>query len=75
MTTTQQAGWYGRIQEFVDEDRTIVRKALETFIEDAGKSQIRAWRDSIPMLQRILKSMKSITFGFFTAFGKEEHNR
>ena len=63
MSTSQQAGWFGPIKDFVEEDRTIVRKALESFIEDAGSSQIRAWRDSIPMLQRILKSMKSINEG------------
>ena len=49
------AGWLGTIPQFVDADRKVVRKALEDFIEDAGSSQIRAWRDSIPMLQRVLK--------------------
>ena len=63
MSTSQQVGWSGPIKDFVEEDRTIVRKALESFILDAGASQIRAWRDSIPMLQRILKSMKSINEG------------
>jgi len=63
VSTTQQAGWYGPIMDFVEEDRTIVRKALESFIEDAGSSQIRAWRDSIPMLQRVLKTMKTINEG------------
>ena len=51
LSTTNQAGWYGPIKDFVEEDKVIVRKALESFIEDA--SQIRAWRDSIPMLQRV----------------------
>ena len=46
MNASKQAGWHGSIQDFVDEDRAIVRKALETFIEDAGKSQIRA-RDGV----------------------------
>ena len=63
MSTTEQVGWYGPIMDFVEEDRTIVRKALESFIEDAGSSQIRAWRDSIPMLQRVLKTMKTINEG------------
>ena len=51
VSATNQAGWYGPIKDFVEEDKVIVRKALESFIEDAGASQIRAWRDSIPMLQ------------------------
>ena len=63
MRGNQQAGWHGPIKDFVEEDRTIVRRALESFIEDAGSSQIRAWRDSIPMLQRVLKTMKTINEG------------
>jgi len=59
----QQAGWSGPIKDFVEEDRLIVRKALETFIEDAGASQVRAWRDSIPMLQSVLKTMKTLNEG------------
>jgi len=54
----QLVGWHGTIREFIDEDRSTVRKALEQFIDDAGKSQIRAWRDSIPMIQGVLNSMK-----------------
>jgi len=42
VSTTTQAGWSGPIKDFVEEDRLIVRKALETFIEDAGASQVRA---------------------------------
>ena len=63
MSTSQQAGWHGPIMDFVEEDKTLVRKALESFIMDAGKSQIRAWRDSIQMLQRVLKTMKTINEG------------
>ena len=63
VSTTNQAGWYGPIKDFVEEDKVIVRRALESFIEDAGASQIRAWRDSIPMLQRVLKTMKTINEG------------
>ena len=59
----QQAGWSGPIKDFVEEDRLIVRKSLETFIEDAGASQVRAWRDSIPMLQSVLKTMKTLNEG------------
>ena len=63
MSKSQQAGWHGPIMDFVEEDKSLVRKALESFISDAGKSQIRAWRDSIPMLQRVLKIMKTINQG------------
>ena len=56
-------GWSSTIKDFVDEDRLIVRKALESFIEDAGASQVRAWRDSIPMLQSVLKTMKTLNEG------------
>ena len=59
----KQAGWSGPIKDFVEEDRLIVRKALENFIQDAGASQVRAWRDSIPMLQGVLKTMKTLNEG------------
>ena len=55
------AGWIGTIPQFVDADRKVVRKALEDFIEDAGSSQVRAWRDSIPMMQTVLSSLKEIS--------------
>mgnify|MGYP001212495796 CR=1 FL=1 len=55
------AGWLGTIPQFVDADRKVVRKALEDFIEDAGSSQVRAWRDSIPMMQTVLSSLKEIS--------------
>ena len=63
MQEQQQAGWHGSIKQFVEEDKQIVRSALENFIEDAGSSQIRAWRDSIPMIQRVLRSMKDLKQG------------
>ena len=40
MKKTLQAGWSGRIKDFVEEDRLIVRKALENFSEvDAFSDQ------------------------------------
>ena len=63
MQENQQAGWHGSIKEFFEADKRIVRSALESFIEDAGSSQIRAWRDSIPMIQRVLRSMKDLKQG------------
>ena len=63
MQEQQQAGWHGSIKQFVEEDKQIVRSALENFIEDAGSSQIRAWRDSIPMIQRVLRSMIDLKQG------------
>ena len=61
VSPTTQAGWSGPIKDFVEEDRLIVRKALETFIEDA-KLLKYAWRDSF-MLQSVLKTMKTLNEG------------
>ena len=49
-----QAGWKGSIPDFVGDDKMAIRRALEDFIEDAGESQKRAWRDSIPQLQDVM---------------------
>ena len=59
----QKAGWSGPIKDLVEDNHLIVREALETFIHDAGASQVRAWRDSIPMLQSVLKTMKTLNEG------------
>ena len=50
---TGQAGWRGTIPAFVMEESASIRRALEDFIEDAGDSQKRAWRDSIPQLKEV----------------------
>jgi len=39
----QQAGWSGPINDFVEENHLIVRKALDTFIEDVGASSTTNW--------------------------------
>jgi len=45
-------GWGSDFPRFRDTPTRIIRGSLESFIRDAGQSQIRAWDDSIPALQR-----------------------
>lgn len=47
-----QCGWQSDFEKFRQEDPKVIRLHLGTFVGDAGASQERAWRDSIPMLQR-----------------------
>ena len=51
---TGVAGWSGTIPTFIGADTTAIREALQEFVKDAGDSQIRAWRDSIPQLKKVL---------------------
>ncbi len=44
-------GWNSRLPAFQSESPKIIRVALNTFIEDASKEQVRAWDQSIPVLQ------------------------
>ena len=45
-------GWQSDLPTFYGTQPRVVRLKLEQFIRDAGAEQIRAWRDSIPWLQR-----------------------
>lgn len=38
--------------QFSSAEPKVIRLRLESFVRDAGESQVRAWRDSIPPLQR-----------------------
>ena len=53
---TGVAGWSGTIPAFIDEESAQIRLALEGFIEDAGDSQIRAWKNSIPQLKTVMSN-------------------
>ena len=44
-------GWLSGFPEFSSSPSKSIREALVAFADDAGKSQIRAWDDSIPPLQ------------------------
>ena len=45
------SGYSSRLSEFARDDPLNILKALKNFVPDAGDSQIRAWRDSIKILQ------------------------
>ena len=45
------AGWSSSFPSFASAPAREVRRSLETFVRDAGASQLRAWDDSIPRLQ------------------------
>ena len=45
-------GWGSDLPRFVDEDQKRILESLKDVVPDAGDSQIRAWRDSIPRLQK-----------------------
>lgn len=45
-------GWSSDFSRFRVVDGAVVLQGLRAFVPDAGEPQIRAWRDSIPPLQR-----------------------
>ena len=45
-------GWTSDLPDFSAAEPKVIRIRLESFVRDAGESQVRAWRDSIPLLQR-----------------------
>lgn len=48
----ESAGWAGSFARFRVVDRDEVLEALRSFVPDAGEAQERAWRESVPFLQR-----------------------
>ena len=46
------AGWSSKFPTFIDTPKRDIRQKLQDFVKDAGESQIRAWDDSIPVMQR-----------------------
>ena len=46
-----QCGYSSSLKRFVDTNISDIIKKLEKFIPDAGESQVRAWRDSVKLLQ------------------------
>jgi hypothetical protein len=45
------AGWGSLFPRFIETPPRVIRRSLEQFVDDASGSQIRAWDDSIPVLQ------------------------
>jgi len=58
-------GWQSDFPRFRHEEPRVIRASLEEFIQNASPEQIRAWRDSIPLLQKeageLLDSEKQAT--------------
>ena len=46
-----RAGWHSDLPRFRDTPAAQIRGRLEAFVRDAGQKQIRAWTDSLPILQ------------------------
>ena len=46
-----KCGWESEFPEFRDTSANMVREQLESYVTNAGQSQVRAWDDSIPKLQ------------------------
>jgi DUF2075 family protein len=57
------AGWASPLSEFVDQQPNSISEALKRFVADASPSQIRAWEDSIPPLQRESKQISEAAAG------------
>jgi hypothetical protein len=52
-----QCGYCNSWNGFANASTSDIIKELETFVPDAGESQIRAWRDSIKLLQRNVSAL------------------
>ncbi len=52
-----QAGYSAKLSDFSIAHVATIVKDLKTFIQDAGDSQIKAWRDSIKIIQRSVGEM------------------
>lgn len=50
-------GWDSLFPEFRDTKPRVIRTQLGRFIADASKEQLRAWDDSIPLLQQEVKEL------------------
>jgi hypothetical protein len=46
------AGWSSNFPKFVETTKKEIREDLEKFVTDPGESQIRAWNNSISVIQR-----------------------
>jgi hypothetical protein len=46
------SGWDGDFPKFFGTPPRVIRTCLEHFVNDVSRSQVRAWDDSIPALQR-----------------------
>ena len=57
------AGWASTLREFVDQKPHVISEALQRFVVDASSSQVRAWEDSIPPLQRESAQIGAVTQG------------
>jgi len=53
-------GWDSLFPAFRDAQPRVIRTQLGRFIADASKEQLRAWDDSIPLLQNEVKELCSV---------------
>lgn len=57
MTDLARYGWQSDFTEFTERPSYVIRQALHSFVHDASESQLRAWSDSIPPLQREVREI------------------
>ena len=50
--TGRDAGWASSFPDFANAEAREVVESLAEFVPDPGEAQVRAWKDSIPRLQR-----------------------
>jgi len=56
----ETAGWSSKFPRFAKAGRLDIRRCLQEFVSDAGDSQVKAWDDSIPILQREAEEVLSL---------------
>lgn len=57
----RDAGWASSFPNFANAESREVVERLSEFVGDPGESQVRAWKDSIPQLQREANEVLSTT--------------
>lgn len=53
------AGWASSFPEFTNAEASAVVDALREFVRDPGEAQVRAWKDTVPKLQREVREVQA----------------
>ena len=60
LSQSVQVGYLNALTDFLSDEPTSIVRQLTEFVPYSGDSQIKAWRDSIRLLQRALTSFLEI---------------
>ena len=55
-----QAGYSKSFDQFLTDDTSRIVDTLKNYIKDAGDSQVRAWRDSIKVLNETIEEIRNL---------------